>query len=70
MNLLNCNKSSKIDSSVTRVSEHLKNFVGHVEEKGSLNLALKDVEIKLSALKNAKRSVTKQSLPLKINQHI
>ena len=42
-----------------RVSEHLKNFVGHVEEKGSLNLALKDVEIKLSALKNAKRSVKK-----------
>jgi len=67
MNLLNCNKSLKIESSVTRVGEHLKNFVGYVDEKDGLNKAIKDVEIKLSAIKNAKISLAKQPLPIKIN---
>jgi hypothetical protein len=59
MNLL---QNAKIDSSVVRVTEHLKNFVGQTsaagDQKGAVLLqeALKDVEMKLSALKNSRKS--------------
>ena len=54
-------QNAKIDSSVVRVTEHLKNFVGQTsavgDQKGALLLqeALKDVEAKLSALKNSRK---------------
>lgn len=52
---------------MTRVAEHLKNYVGHVEEKDGLTLALKDVEVKLSALKNARKTLGKYPISIKTN---
>ena len=62
---VNLLQNAKIDSSVTRVTEHLKNYVGYAgltkngDEYGGhqqLENALKDVEIKLSALKNSRKT--------------
>jgi hypothetical protein len=36
-----------VNGSVSRIGEHLKNYVGHVESEESLKEAIRDVELSL-----------------------
>jgi len=56
MNLLQAKRDNKLNSSVTRLADHLRHFVGHSEEPDSLRDALKDIELKLNEVKNKARN--------------